>query len=255
MYPAARVCVVHDLSLNRQHFFQAHTGAVVCLAGHPAGKVVASGEYGKNAMVLVWDSESLEQISALWGFHHGGVVSLSFSMDGNRLVSAGNDTDGSVCVWDWRRELRLAVHRGDGTSVLAVKFMPESDGVVSVGRRHCVFWSVSGTTLEPTKGNLNNKGSLQTFLSVGFMKLVQEKHKKQWVTLTGNQSGEILLWLGNVLVAPGDRAHRGPVLVIHTPVPDKLATDDCAGFVLSAGADGKVMRWEPHPAGGLQPVR
>ena len=89
VYPAASLCVVHDLVHKQQQFFKGHSDAVLCVAMHPESQLVASGDVGKSSKVLVWDSEAPQasSVAALWGFHQAGIACLAFSRDGNKLAT------------------------------------------------------------------------------------------------------------------------------------------------------------------------
>lgn len=89
IYPAASLCVIHDLVHSRQRFFGGHSDAVLCIAIHPEGQLVASGDVGKSSKVLVWDSEApdVAAIVSLWGFHQAGIAGIAFSRDGNKLAT------------------------------------------------------------------------------------------------------------------------------------------------------------------------
>jgi WD40 repeat protein len=94
VYPAASLCVINDVAHSRQRFFGGHSDGVLCLALHADGRMVASGDVGKSSKVLVWDSEEPELPPAvsLWGFHQAGIGGLSFSRDGNKLVTVISHT-------------------------------------------------------------------------------------------------------------------------------------------------------------------
>lgn len=73
---------------------QGHSNRVHALVALPGG-LVASG--GDDAMVRVWDVETLSQVAVLKG-HNSGVACIA-ALPGGRLVSATGRQDGQARVW------------------------------------------------------------------------------------------------------------------------------------------------------------
>jgi RNA polymerase sigma factor (sigma-70 family) len=69
---------------------------VRCLAFSPDGRTLAWGNWDDPVIHLLEVATGKERRA--FAGHRGGVVSLTFSADGNNLVSGGNDT--TVLVWD-----------------------------------------------------------------------------------------------------------------------------------------------------------
>lgn len=69
---------------------------VSCLAKHPNKRLVATGEVNVHPDVHVWDAQTLETEAVLNTSHKGGVLQLSFSNDGEKLVSIGMDRTFSI---------------------------------------------------------------------------------------------------------------------------------------------------------------
>ena len=53
VYSSAGVGIVYNRKTHTQRFFLDHTDDIICVALHPDGKVVATGEIGKKAMIYV----------------------------------------------------------------------------------------------------------------------------------------------------------------------------------------------------------
>lgn len=73
-----------------------HTEDVGALECAPNGKILASADWGGN--ILFWDLENGTLIKKSRGHAKTGILSLSFSVDSNVLVSGS--LDGTVRVWD-----------------------------------------------------------------------------------------------------------------------------------------------------------
>lgn len=92
-----------------QRWYRGHTSEVSCLAGHPDGELLASGELGKRPAIHVWDSGKLEAVAVLRGLHRRGLGCLSFSPSGKYLASVGDGpANALLVVYDWRRSGAVA---------------------------------------------------------------------------------------------------------------------------------------------------
>jgi hypothetical protein len=109
VWGAASCGVVYDPQGKRQRVYVGHGAPITCMALHPAGRLVATGEKGQDAKIMVWDSETLETEAGLWGVHQVGVACINVSPDGTRIASVGLELDHSFCVWDWRSRSPLGV--------------------------------------------------------------------------------------------------------------------------------------------------
>ena len=163
----------------------------------------------------------------------------------------GRDVDHCLCVWDWRKEERLASCKTGVNPVMAVRFDPITSAIITAGVRHLKFWTMVGTTFEVSLADLNKKGSLQTFLSIGFMK-VRRDGRATCTTVTGCHDGSLYLWNEKGrLITVEKKAHEGPVTVIVVP---RQGDQDCGTYALTGGADGKVRRWDAHMSTGVAAV-
>ncbi len=56
VYPAAGVGIAYSPSTHTQRFNLDHTDDVICLAMHPGGDFVATGEMGAAPKIVIWKS-------------------------------------------------------------------------------------------------------------------------------------------------------------------------------------------------------
>ena len=57
LYPASAVVVIMDPVHGSQRFYREHSDDVLCLAVHPMGTIVASGQDGQKASICVFDTQ------------------------------------------------------------------------------------------------------------------------------------------------------------------------------------------------------
>jgi hypothetical protein len=80
----ARVGVLYSPLEHRQRFFLGHASEITAFAMHPGRRLVATGEAGPRPSITVWDTETLQAVATLTGFHDHSVVQLAF-----RSISSG----------------------------------------------------------------------------------------------------------------------------------------------------------------------
>jgi WD40 repeat protein len=85
--------------IHSQEFLRQHDDAVTCIALSSSGALIASGQKGRNADIVVW---AFDQKQAIFSFeeHDYGVKCLSFSPDEKLLASIGTEEDGKLIIWD-----------------------------------------------------------------------------------------------------------------------------------------------------------
>lgn len=62
-----------------------HHDDILCGAIHPEGKLMATGQIGKDPTIIVWDTEKMAKLSVMAGFHIRGVCAVGFSPDGTQV--------------------------------------------------------------------------------------------------------------------------------------------------------------------------
>ncbi|XP_007943077.1 echinoderm microtubule-associated protein-like 3 [Orycteropus afer afer] len=246
-----------------QRHYRGHSDCVRCLAVHPDGVRVASGQTagvdkdGKplQPVVHVWDSETLLKLQEIGlGAFERGVGALAFSVvdQGAFLCVVDDSNEHMLSVWDCSRGTKLAEIKSTNDSVLAVGFSPrDSSCIVTSGKSHVHFWNWSGGSGVPGNGTLTRKQGV-------FGKYKKPKFIPCFVflsdgdILTGDSEGNILTW-GRSLSdskTPGRggaketygivaqaHAHEGSIFALC------LLRD---GTVLSGGGrDRRLVQWGP----------
>lgn len=97
-----------------QRFFREHDDDVTCLAVHPSGRMVATGQTGEEPFVSIWDQETMRsRVRLRMGKGMRSVVACAFGGPGGQfLVTVCTDNDHTVMVWDWATNRKLCEANG-----------------------------------------------------------------------------------------------------------------------------------------------
>lgn len=82
-----------------QAFLRGHDDRISCLAVSPSFSLLASGQVGHNADVVVWDFKSRKELFR-FSEHVHGIASIDFSDDERFLVTVGDAQDKKMFIWD-----------------------------------------------------------------------------------------------------------------------------------------------------------
>lgn len=235
VYHIAAVGIVYNSETHHQRCYVAHTDDILCLAIHPSGSLIATGQIGKNPEIHVWDEEEVRTISILKDGHERGVCAVDFSPDGKHVVSVGLDNEHCVVVWDWAKGTKLAHARGHKDKIFDVRWDPNEEGrFVTVGMKHIKFWKKAGSGFTSKRGIFGRKGKIDTMLALAFTPDGQ--------TLSGSAGGQVCIWTGNTLINTV-KVHDGPVFSIFHVVPRDEEGHE-SGYYVTGGKDATVAIWE-----------
>ena len=253
-FHSASLVVLYEPKRHTQRFLRGHDGEVRCLALHPTGRVLASGQAaGGRTEICVWQLDASEP-AILSGSHAGGVCALAFSPTGDRLASLGADS--SLVLWDWKAGSALASKSAHGEPLFALAWSPVESMLATVGVRCVKLWAVDAdgkglngrsAQLLPSKagessfplsesngaGKRGGSGAEKkkrgtTFLCCAFL--------QSGLLVGGTSRGEVWCWSGTALCARF-RAHDGPIFC--------LEVEPSEGWLLSGGKDGRLRLWSP----------
>lgn len=100
IYIAGSSCILNDLDdYHDQIYFRGHDDIISCISYSNSGNIFATGQYGYNSDIIVWDVLT-HDIVYRFSEHDWGVKSLSFSDDDRLLCSIGDVKDGKLIIWD-----------------------------------------------------------------------------------------------------------------------------------------------------------
>ncbi|KAK3278736.1 hypothetical protein CYMTET_13343 [Cymbomonas tetramitiformis] len=104
VYPTAAIGVVLDPVTNTQEHFMGHNLPICCLNIHPKKQIMVSAQHGVRPVVLVWDSETVLQLQRITlPLGAKGICAVSFSSDGETLVTVAADFPHTLYLWQWTK--------------------------------------------------------------------------------------------------------------------------------------------------------
>jgi WD40 repeat protein len=238
-YITGACVVVTELSSHSQTFMRGHDDFVTCLALSPSGRLIASGQRGYNADVIVWDFENGGRILFRFGEHDHEVSVLDFSHDSRLLLSAGNATDGKLFIWDMFTGCIVTSLPLTPRPTLALRFGGFRKDIkgrpidryqfCSAGEKVAVVWSLNPFTGELENEALNLGPTVRTFTCAAF------SSDERYLYL-GTSSGDFLVVLvKNLHVICTQPACSQGVASLHAFSPDQV-------FV--GGGDGSLSLWQ-----------
>ncbi|XP_043828511.1 echinoderm microtubule-associated protein-like 3 isoform X3 [Dromiciops gliroides] len=230
-----------------QRHYLGHTDCVRCLAVHPDGVRVASGQTagvdkdGKplQPVVHIWDSEKLHKLQEIGlGVFERGVGALAFSGSdqGNFLCVVDDSNEHMLSVWDWNRGAKLVEIKSTNDSVLAVGFNPrDSSCIVTSGKSHVHFWNWSTGGGALGNGGLTRKqGVFGIPEQFGAVRAIAE-----------GLGSELLVGTTRNALLRGDLAQGfSPVIQGHTDELWGLCTHPSLNRFLTCGHDRQLCLWD-----------
>lgn len=134
--------------------FLEHQGPIYSVAYHPAGTHLATGGYDRQ--ILYWNPDEIKpfnfaaavkgekkepQLFSTFTGHTGPVRAVSFSFDGNLLISGAQDN--AVKVWDLKSRRSMKTFRGHDGTVRACEMTKDGRYLLSGSEDHrTLLWSV-----------------------------------------------------------------------------------------------------------------
>ena len=247
-YHAAALGVAMHPGTRKQTFFKGHTDDVMCLAMHPGGELVATGEVGAKPCVHVWRVTDGVRVATIDDAHVVAVTSLAFSADGKYLASVGADAEHTVAVHEWAAKPSATLGGAFGghlvakesfgrANVYVAAFNPVDGRLAVGGHKSLKFFSLDvdggggGGALHARAAQYSHgarKGFAQcSVLSLAFL--------PDGCTFGGTANGDVYKYEEG-----GVRAVRKFPALHHGPVHDMAFTGKA---IVTGGKDGKVKLW------------
>ena len=220
VYNVAALAVVYNkVSAKQQFLHGAHENEVVSIAPHPTGLLFATGEKQSNPKIYIWSSKDMQVISRIHSRHEIGVSLLAFNTKGNNLASIGMDSNNTLCLYDWVRDVIIFRTPTDHNRVLCMTFLCNSDQLKSVqkntvsepdiictgGFKHLKFWWTHGP-------NVKSQRALWGKKKKSTISCVASASPK--ICVSGSTNGTLLVWKDFKLFSD-TREHNQASMYLH----------------------------------------
>ena len=186
---------------------------------------------------FIYEYPSLSLIRVLKGGTERAYSAANFSADGTMLATVGSFPDYMLTVWDWNKEAIILRTKAFSQEVYRVSFSPRFPGqLVTSGTGHIRFWRMAQTfTGLKLQGDIGKFGQVELTDIEGYCELPDGK------VLSGSDSGNLLLWEGNLIKCEiqrsrGSKCHDGAIQVVLLDGTQ----------IITGGKDGHLRAWALH---------
>lgn len=228
--------IVFERDGQLQQIYSNHKNQLISLDVDPSGKFAATGEYAKNPELHIWDARTAKYVTSFKDIHRRGITSVSFSSEGEYLITLGQDEMNSIVVLRSNSKQWMDGYIMSSTSVTSNKmfwslYSDRNDYPGVVGGKGCVyFFKCNGKTMERKKGIFGKRRKMQPVLCGVEGKPAGGELERP--ILTGTVTGHIYQWK-NAKVVLTVTAHDAPIYSI---------SNVKQGYI-TGGKDGLVKVW------------
>ncbi|CAH1249369.1 EML1 [Branchiostoma lanceolatum] len=260
VYFIAAVAVLYrPIEKTQRHYF-GHTDDITCLAVHPDGVTVVSGQVGGHrrdielphyakldpyfntpdrenwykSRVCIWDSRTLHTISVIGAGQLGfGARAVSFSVadGGSQLAIANENRSGTMLrLWDWKIKHLITEAKATTDPLFLTVFNPtDNSQLITAGRGHVMFWTLKKNGLLTRKNGIFGKLKPKYVECISFT--------KNGDVIIGDSKGNISIFkkdsnqAGRTIIG----AHKDGVTALY------MRRD---GTLMSGGGDKKIVLWD-----------
>jgi WD40 repeat protein len=198
-------------------------------------RIVTTGCDKTNALLLctegkavVWEAATGREVATLRG-HKGDVNNAQFSLDGQRVVTAGDD--GTAIVWEAATGKQLAILRGHEGPISNAQFSPDGQRIVTAGFDATVVWeAVTGKEVATLRGRDDWVANAQfspdgkwIVVAGRVPEAIRDGTAQVWEAATGNEVATL-------------RGHKGDV--------NNAQFSPDGQRIVTASSDGTAVVWE-----------
>ncbi|KAJ1511739.1 Cilia- and flagella-associated protein 44 [Coelomomyces lativittatus] len=237
LFSTGNYVVLYNFAINKQTYIRGlRSFGLSAVAVHPEGAFFAVAEkhpLGPNIYIYSYPDIRLRRV--LRRGAQNSYAHLSFSQDGQLLVSVANEPDYTLSVWDWKREHANLRTKAFSQDIYTSAFSPLSNQIiVSSGMGHIKFWKMASTfTGLKLQGSLGKFGATELTDIPCFVFLPSGK------VISGTETGNLLLW---------DAGFIKYEITNKQGKPCHVGSIDCClldgGFLITAGEDGYIRSWD-----------
>jgi cilia- and flagella-associated protein 44 len=217
-------------------------GGIGAIAVHPTQPLLAVAEQCKLRAPNVYiyklsDTSDLQLEYVLKAGTEHSYSAVAFNKEGNLLATAGGAPDYMLTLWDWQQESVILRNKAFSQELYNVSFSPFFAGkLITSGTGHIRMWKMASTfTGLKLVGQLGKFGQVELSDVCAYVEFPDGK------VLSGTESGQLLLWAGNLIKAVFRRKGHSNCHVGNVEV---LALYQGGWLVVSAGQDGYIRTWD-----------
>ncbi|XP_034946338.1 cilia- and flagella-associated protein 44 [Chelonus insularis] len=204
------------------------------IAKNPKLAHIAVGERGSNPPIIIYEWLTLKIITILKSGAVNAFSYLTYSPNGELLISQSGKPDFRLTIWEWKKEIILLQTQSYTQDVFNVRFSEYlTNHFVTCGVKHVKFWS-----MEHTFTGLKLEEKLGRFGNVPFSNIIGVYSMPDGTILSGSDWGNILVWNEGCIEIEVRRkskksCHRGMITQF------KYSN----GELMSVGVDGWIRVW------------
>ncbi|KAK0088856.1 hypothetical protein PV325_010453 [Microctonus aethiopoides] len=230
-------CLIHifDVTNKTMQFRRGSTGkGIGHITKNPMMAQIAVGENGINPPIIIYEWPSFEIVTILYEGTSQFYSHLSYSPNGDLLVSQGDHPDYLITVWNWKESSIMLRCKSHSQEVYNVMFSSSLSGhIITGGAGHIKFWKMTSTfTGLKLKSQLGRFGRTEISDIIGILGMPDGK------VVSGCEWGNILLWDNGLIKLEVYRKNK-------QSCHDKMITqfEYNNGELMSIGMDGWIRVW------------
>lgn len=240
---AGNTVIFYDITTGlKKYVLGRDGGGIGCIAVHPSEPFVAVAEQCKVRAPNVYlyslsEASDLQLQHVLKAGTEHSYSAIAFHKEGNLLATVGGAPDYMLTLWNWQKESVILRHKAFSQEVYNASFSPFFDGkLITSGTGHIRMWNMAATfTGLKLVGLLGKFGQVELSDVCAYLEFSDGK------VLSGTESGQLLLWAGNLIKAVFMRhGHK----TCHDGNVEVLALHQGGCLVVSAGQDGYIRTWD-----------
>ena len=187
-YSANNVGVLLDPESGSYELIEGLVNTISASDISPDGSMLAFADSGESSALMIWSVMNRSVVKTFYEVIAGGVISMSFSSDGKRLVLLGSSDGQSqkLAVFDLSIDTVVSTAKIDGDEYSHVAWDREGSTVVCTGKRKVIFWIPD---IPPCPGFLDHsdfRQKINLFTQSVFTSIDE--------CVTGTVQGEVVVW-------------------------------------------------------------
>lgn len=236
------VVFLNTTSRTKKYLSGRDGGGIGAIAVHPVEPWIAVAEQCKvrapNVYIYKLEEDSSLQLQhVLRAGTERSYSAVAFNKEGNLLATVGGAPDYMMTLWNWQKASVILRHKAFSQEVYNVSFSPFFDGkLITSGTGHIRVWKMASTfTGLKLVGQLGKFGQVELSDVCAYLEFPDGK------VLSGTESGQLLLWAGNLIKAVLMRSGH---TTCHNGNVEVLQLHRSGSLVVSAGQDGFIRTWD-----------